>query len=172
MISEMEKYPQSNLTDVYKSWFQSVFGPGHLLNDTTAALRYLRAELEQTKVYKDTAGWFPLGTGGRFGRLNLYVVASGKVPFNQFWDAFIKSSNEFSVPQNAAWERQWKRIQSVTEKLPAKPGNFDAGKHTIDSLLNRNEYVIHHSRRFTEVYDPHYRVISTRIYREMRKRWL
>ncbi len=168
---ELERYPESNLRDIYKSWFQSVYGPGHLLTDSIAAIQYLSAELEQTRHYKDTTYWYPLGIDGRFGRLNLYVAASGKVPKEEFFNAFTESAGDFTLPEITDWHKKWSRIQSVMEKHGLKPGNYENDRRMIDSMLLNNEYVIHHSDKFIQFYDPHYRVISTAAYKKLKKRY-
>ena len=41
----MADYPASTLQDIYKSFFQDRFGPGHIVADTAQAVAYLRHEL-------------------------------------------------------------------------------------------------------------------------------
>lgn len=169
--SEMERYPESTLGDIYKSWFQSVYGPGHLLTDSAGAVHYLNAELAQTNDYNDTTYWCPLGMNGRFGRLNLYVVASGKVPREEYIAAFIESGKQFALPEIKEWRKEWNRVLSVMDKDGLKPDNFEKDRQTIDSLLMNNEYVFHHSNKYTQAYDPHYRVVSTAAYTKLKKKY-
>ena len=46
LIAYAEQYPAAEPTDLYKLVFQDMYGPGHLLTDSTAALRYINAELD------------------------------------------------------------------------------------------------------------------------------
>ena len=165
--AELERYPESTLQDVYKSWFQSVYGPGHLLNDSVGAYRYLSEELMQTTHYLDTTTWQPLGSNGHFGRLNLYVVASGKITKEAYFQAFMESAREYSLPEVTQWQEDWNEILSVMERQHIRPGNFDLDRRSLDSMLTSGQYVVHHSSHFLEQYDPHYRVISTAQYKKL-----
>ena len=44
----MQRYQGMQYRDIYKYFMQDFFGPGHILNDTVAAGRYLRSELAET----------------------------------------------------------------------------------------------------------------------------
>ena len=39
---QLQHYPASQYRDIYKNFMQDYFGPGHILNDTSAAGKYLR----------------------------------------------------------------------------------------------------------------------------------
>lgn len=41
---QLENYPESRLTDLYKNFFQDKFGPGHMVADTASAGAYIRRE--------------------------------------------------------------------------------------------------------------------------------
>ena len=61
------QYPHSTLQDIYKSFFQDRFGPGHLVADTAKAIGYLRAELDEAKetgimLYEPTGDQRALGS--------------------------------------------------------------------------------------------------------------
>ena len=40
--AQLKLYPESRLQDIYKNFYQDMFGPGHMIPDTTAAGNYLR----------------------------------------------------------------------------------------------------------------------------------
>ena len=44
---QMATYPESTLQDIYKSFYQEHFGPGHIISDTASARRYLMRELSE-----------------------------------------------------------------------------------------------------------------------------
>ena len=89
---QMQTYPKSTLKDLYKNFFQDKFGPGHIISDTTAAGNYLRRELAS---YTECTGEIaePTGWEGNFLRVNLSVIKNGRVPYNIFFDAFVRSVN-------------------------------------------------------------------------------
>ena len=44
---QLVTYPESTLQDIYKSFYQEHFGPGHIISDTASARRYLMRELSE-----------------------------------------------------------------------------------------------------------------------------
>ena len=50
---QLRDYPKSRLQDLYKSFFQDRFGPGHLVNDTSTAGKYLRYELNNSESFHE-----------------------------------------------------------------------------------------------------------------------
>jgi hypothetical protein len=45
VATQMESFPESRLQDLYKSFFQDRFGPGHIISDRQSALNYILSEL-------------------------------------------------------------------------------------------------------------------------------
>ncbi len=48
---QIQKYPESALKDIYKSFFQDEYGHGHLLTDTSVSRKYFDYELSQMTSY-------------------------------------------------------------------------------------------------------------------------
>lgn len=149
-------YPESTLQDVYKSFFQDRFGPGHLISDTTAAREYLHRELmemcETAMPYYE-----PVGAGEHYYRVSLAVIKDGLVSENDFFDAFIESAGKVTFPSVKEWANEWAEILKA---VPADIENYSADKAMIDSVLGEGKYAVHHSRRFNQAYHPHYRLID------------
>ena len=145
-----ERYPKSTVRDVYKSFFQDKYGPGHLLADTAAAGHYLRQELASydpdtlpfTGPYIDSTGW-----EHRFGRVDLRVIREGKVSYRDFFDAFVRSAQATPPVPAASWTREWSRVVEIMEKqqmpLTMHP-SYQADRDSITAMLQRGEYVGHH----------------------------
>jgi len=163
---QMTRYPQSSLQDIYKSFFQDKFGPGHLLSDTAAAGQYLRRELDSYNTdtlpflspYVDSTGWEHC-----FVRVDLRVVKEGKVSYRNFFEAFVRSAQAAPAISVAEWTKEWTRIVTVLEKQPFSvihQQDYQADKDSINAMLLRGEYVGHHSRKYVASYAPHYRLIA------------
>lgn len=45
VLGELKHYPETQLRDIYKNFFQDAYGPGHLIPDSTHAGKYLDIEL-------------------------------------------------------------------------------------------------------------------------------
>ena len=57
------------------------------------------------------------------------------------------------------WKKEWSVIDSVIGKLDLGLENVEADRCAIDSLLDKGEYVVHHSKVFEDTYSPPYRII-------------
>jgi hypothetical protein len=160
---QMKTYPQSTLKDLYKNFFQDRFGPGHIIADTTGSGRYLREELASYSQIEGGAAE-PTGWEGNFYRVNLSVVKSGEVPYDVYFDAFIRSVQGIRPPAVADWQKEWDRIESVIRSMRPDLPDYEADRKEIAERLERGDAVGHHSSRFEASYSPHYRIISKEIY--------
>lgn len=155
----IHKYPESTLQDIYKSFFQDEFGPGHLLSDTGAAKRYLEYELSEMT----SRGNFraePCGAGNNFCRVPLDLVKDHIIPPDDFLLAFMESASSFKIPEMDQWRVKWNSIEKIIEKMNLNLDNFDADRSSLAEMMSRNEYVVHHSEAYTRSYDPHYRIMK------------
>ena len=146
-----------------KNFFQDKFGPGHIISDTTAAGNYLRRELASyTECAGDVAE--PTGWEGNFLRVNLSVIKNGRISYQTFFDAFVRSVNGIRPVTVAEWQKEWLRIESVIRSMGLSLPDYEADRKEIEERLDRGEYVGHHSQVFEESYSPHYRIISRQIF--------
>lgn len=160
---QMKAYPKSTLRDLYKNFFQDNFGPGHLLSNPEAAENYLRSELESADSLPGPY-YEPTGFKGNFYRVNLSVIADGIMTFDEYFDAFSRSMREIEMMPVEEWKKEWSVIDSVIGKLDLGLENVEADRCAIDSLLDKGEYVVHHSKVFEDTYSPHYRIIGKKIF--------
>ncbi len=135
--SYVARYPQAQPEDLYKLVFQDLYGPGHLLTDSLAAVRYITREIEEMSdsaypehlhdIYDDP---FPLYEytlcDSNFVRVNLILVKRNIIPLSQLVSALLRS----------------------TEGIPSPDHRF----------------VMSHSAPFKAAYDPHYRIVRRDIF--------
>ncbi|MBR3886478.1 MAG: hypothetical protein IKJ21_02590 [Alistipes sp.] len=160
---QMERYPHSTLRDLYKNYFQDRFGPGHIIADEKAADNYLRYELENAATMEGD-DYEPTGYEERFMRVNLSVIADGRVPYNKYLSAFVRSVNGIEPITIEQWREEWAVIDEVIAKMNLNLPNYEADRAEIWTLLEQGEYVMHHSKLFEQHYDPHYRIIEREIF--------
>mgnify|MGYP006902054586 CR=1 FL=1 len=162
---KLDTYPASTLRDLYKSYFQDYYGPGHLISDTTRARKYLEYELG-LEDYKDTVMLDPAGYEGNFYRVNLLLLKEGTIPTDVFMKYFLESAGSVQPLPVPDWKKRWEVIQSEIDAVsPDLPG-YAADREFIDSLLRQGEFVVHHSDLFIQTYHPHYRIIHREIFDE------
>ena len=159
-ISEhLSLYPESTLQDLYKSFFQDEYGPGHLLIDTAGARNYFESELSEM-TGRGNHRIEPCGTGRKFYRVPLDLIKDSIVSKEVFFQAFAESGKSFKIPDIEEWKSKWALILSEIEAMNLELDNFMSDKESISEMLERGEFVAHHSQSFLQCYDPHYRIMS------------
>lgn len=137
LMQYTRSYPQAEPQDLYKLVFQDLYGPGHLLTDSAAAVRYISKEVAEMDdhVYPDVLGEqgiypFPLYEytlcDSNFVRVNLVLVKRGIISVNELVSALMRSTQGMPTPDP--------------------------------------KFVQTHSSKFKEYYDPHYRIVRRDIF--------
>ena len=93
-----ERYPAAESQDLYKLVFQDLYGPGHLLTDSLAAIRYISVEVAGMKDFSN----FPLYEytlcDSNFVRVNLLLVKRGVIPLERLVSALLRSAQGLPTP--------------------------------------------------------------------------
>ena len=161
-------YPEVQLADIYKSFYQDAFGPGHVLADSLASRRYFFSELEEGGEWGGPLFEFT-GEGNNFVRLNMDLVRKGIIPAETYFQAFVNSLGRVLPPSPEEWINQWTQIDSI---LKAKNFSFpdeEADRIMIDQKLKNHNFTVHHSERFDSIYNFHYRIISIPEFERLKK---
>ena len=162
---QLRDYPKSTLQDLYKSFFQDRFGPGHLVNDTSSAGNYLRYELNNSdsfhKMYYE-----PTGCDTNYYRVNLSVLKENKISYQKYFDAFLRSVEKIDLDAISEWKEEWGRIEEVIISMNLDLENFEEDLKMIHSVLEQGKYAVHHSEIYNSEYQPHYRIIEKTIFEE------
>ena len=161
---ELERYPRSQLSDVYKNFFQDFFGPGHILADTAASGRYLRSELAETGSF-DGPLYEPTGYNGNFYRVNISLIKDSVISYPEYFDAFYRSVSGITPPDPDTWRGEWRLIQQQIDSLGYRFDNEAADRALIRDRLESGDFAVHHSPAFNSNYEFHYRIISAPIFR-------
>lgn len=98
LMQYAQRYPAAEATDLYKLVFQDLYGPGHLLTDSLAAVRYISKEVAEMK---DT-NTFPLYEytlcDSNFVRVNLILVKRGIISLPELVSAVLRSAKGLPTP--------------------------------------------------------------------------
>ena len=160
VAAQMEAFPESRLQDLYKSFFQDRFGPGHLIADRESALRYILTELEEADTLMgpetELCGW-----QGNYVRVNLSVISDGKMTADEMVDALMASAKEVTKDDIGRWKKEWAQIEAIIEKNHPNIPDLAEDKAKIKEMLDAGQYACHHSPAYEAAYHPHYRIIMT-----------
>lgn len=166
-MEQLKSYPESTLQDIYKSFFQDEFGPGHLLNNLDHAREYFDMELEDM-VSRGRHESEAVGLGKNFVRVPMDLVKDDLIKDEDFFAAFIESSKDFKKPDLVYWKQRWELIEGVVEKMGLQLPDFDRDKQALRKMLDQGETMVHHSDRYNMAYDPHYRIMSLSMWEQLR----
>jgi hypothetical protein len=166
VAAELKLHPEAHLVDLYKYFFQDVFGPGHLVTDREAALKYLEQELTEAKFF-EPADYEELMFRKQFVRVNLHMIVDNEISKEELLHAFMMSARKFKLPEVEQWRITWNEIAlAIKETVPYLP-DFDLELRQIDSLLQSGSYTVHHSRDYIRLYEPHYRLIKREYFNKL-----
>ncbi|MBQ4547777.1 MAG: hypothetical protein IJA42_01100 [Bacteroidales bacterium] len=165
MERQLSDYPKSTLQDLYKSFFQDRFGPGHLVNDTSTAGKYLRYELNNSECFHERY-YEPTGYENNYYRVNLSVLKDNKISYHKYFDAFLRSVEKIDLDAISEWKEEWSEIESVIISMNLDLENFEEDLEMIHSVLEQGKYAVHHSEIYNSEYQPHYRIIEKKIFEE------
>jgi len=158
---QLVTYPESTLQDIYKSFYQEHFGPGHIISDTASARRYLMRELSE--MGKTQSPYFePTGSQGDYVRVYLSAIADSLITAEQLLDAFVRSANSRQEPA-VSWLEKWEAIVSIIQANKMKIEGFETDLPLLTEAA-RNSQAVHHSRRYNEAYHPHYRIVERGLF--------
>ncbi len=162
---QLSDYPKSTLQDLYKSFFQDRFGPGHLVNDTSTAGNYLRYELNNSESFHERY-YEPTGYEKNYYRVNISVLKENKISYQKYFDAFLRSVEKIDLDAISEWKEEWSEIESVINSMNLDLENFEEDLEMIHSVLEQGKYAVHHSEIYNSEYQPHYRIIEKKIFEE------
>ena len=153
--------PESTLQDIYKSFYQDRFGPGHIISDTASARSYLMRELSEMGE-TSAIHYEPTGSEGRFVRVHLSAVADGLITADQLLDAFVRSANMVQETETD-WETEWSSIVDIITKHGIQVNGIKEDAPSLEKA-SRNHQAVHHSRVYNNIYHPHYRIVERAIF--------
>lgn len=159
---QMEVHPESRLQDLYKSFFQDRFGPGHMISDRESAMNHILSELGQADS-TDAVFIEPCGWQHNYVRVNLSSVRLGLISAEELTDALMESAVPVTEGEIASWQEEWRAVLAIIEKHFPDITDLQQDSRRIDSLLCSGQYACHHSRAYNEAYKPHYRIIKKEI---------
>ena len=158
---QLVTYPESTLQDIYKSFYQEHFGPGHIISDTASARRYLMRELSEMGETQSPY-YEPTGSQGDYVRVYLSAIADSLITAEQLLDAFVRSANSRQEPA-VSWMEKWEAIISIIQANKIELEGFETDLPLLTEAA-RNNQAVHHSRRYNEAYHPHYRIVERGIF--------
>lgn len=165
----MDQFPQSDLCDVYKFCFQDVFGPAHIVESghgvlgSAKCVKNIEEEIAKSKQLGGPDYQYT-GCEGNYVRVNLSIVKSGKLTAAQLADCLCRSVEPPYQMSIEEWKYRWSQLEHILVSMKPAPGHFTMDSESIESLLERGGYTVHHSYSFNSTYNFHYRIIRRDVF--------
>ncbi len=164
----IDAFPKSTLQDIYKSFYQAVYGPEHLVTDSAKVIAYIEEELKQ-----DFDNKFPtvqyLGISDKFVRVNLDIIGAEetRISTEMLADCFMRSSQTKGDMPIEEFRSQWRLVVDYIISSDIQLDNFSQDSLYIESILAQGQYVWVHSPQYKAEYKPHYRVVTKEIFEQV-----
>lgn len=160
-----EVYPSAHLTDVYKSFFQDAFGPGHVIASRQGAVDAINAELaEMDSAELPEVPMEAVGFRGQYYRVDLGLVKAGLITVDQLVDAMIEGAEPLKPISVERWASDWDEIYQLIRNSGYSFTNERAEARAINDNLANGDPVGHHSDIFVKLYSPHYRIVRSDVF--------
>ena len=163
-------YPEAQLADLYKSFYQDSFGPGHILADTASSRKYYEYELSDTAAWTGPVYEFT-GCGENFVRLNMDLVRNGIIPQEEYFQAFVAGLGQLEKPEDETWITDWLETDSIVKAKGIRFPNEESDRALIDEKIATRKFTMHHSAAYDSIYRFHYRIISLPEFRKLRGKY-
>ncbi len=147
---EIDLFPEATLQDIYKLFYQAIFGTSHFIDSKDKAKQMLENELLKldTNVY-------PLELDISYvlniKRVSLYNIILKKISTDRLLNNFIAMSSKKQIFTNAVWIKEWQEIKQLTCDL------YPSITQNVNVAIDTNTQ-LHHSQQYREHYQPHYRL--------------
>lgn len=158
-------YPESQLQDVYKNFYQEHFGPEHIITDTVSVRNYLDRELATMRDRRNNIYFESIGLEGNYVRVYLDAIIDEMITPGQLLQAFVESANKHKHPATS-WAAKWQAIVDVIDEI--KPG-YGVEERDVLCQASREGKAVHHSNAYNAAYHPHYRIVEREIFEQQLK---
>ena len=160
---EKKEHPKAKIEDYYKLVFQSIFGPGHLVRDKDQTLRYLEEEWESVSPDSSCHLVQDISINMAVFRLSLQNCKANQIPLDLIADVFFEGSKCFQNPLQADFPKILHVLSCILIKSDFGFLSEDVNQ-ILPMELSDNFPIMHHSKVYRELYQPHYRVIPASLF--------
>jgi len=169
--SWVERYPESDVRDIYKLFFQAFHGAEHIVMDISSTKYWFLREWDEM-VLKEGDENLPISEPIHIEkitppiyRINLKPCKASGVNPEIILEQFIASSRDFpnSWPKRdfdfrMAFIETWMSLMKliISDRVPIE---MDKYRKFTSVAKSQNWPVVHHSNEYKAAYDPHYRLV-------------
>ena len=157
--AELQKHPRAQLIDIYKLFYQSAFGPGHIISDADSAREYLTEELQDSRRF-EAGNYQEITFFNDYYRVNLLLIIKDAISFDDYLAAFLASAKPEKEYSWDEWKIAWQKINLLLQNNGINFENEESDRMEIAKILKNEIRLFSHSKIYRDLYHPHYRLIS------------
>ena len=155
---ELQQYPQAQLQDIYKLFYQGSFGPAHFIKSRQQAGASIKMELVEVRGENKFPLFQNISYLGWFYRVDLNYLTHSNMKIADFSDLFYRSSLLKPIICHETWLQEWGKIEEILFNHFRIP-NYRDDRKWLQKKLQAGELIFSHSAIFSQEYQPHYRLI-------------
>jgi uridine kinase len=151
VTEQIKRYPDSEIDDFVKLAYQASWGPAHALADRSAAWKYFSREFSAVKP-DDNIPLFEI-ISPDYCRINLGAWKQAGLPEKWLFNMFYASA-EVLPDSHIIFNDYIRQLRTVLGER----------KNALDDFMKQYRGgAVHHSLRYREKYQPHYRLVNVRF---------
>ena len=159
----LAKHPEMESVDLYKLIYQGAMGPAHLGTTYEEIHSYLIREMKKIQG-RDKKMVEKITSDNKYLRINLFAFkkAEGNI------DSLAKMVYRSCQKEPKGFEKINKYMETASKIIKSKKTNLDYDDFIkLWQEIKQNNYPVpHHSEQYITKYNPSYRVISQKEYKE------
>lgn len=154
----LQRYPGMELVDIYKLLHQAAMGPGHAVEDPSAAKARLLTEAAGLAAGPEDPIADPISPDGRLARVHLRAYLAAGHNLDVLANAFVQTA----ATHAAAPDKLVKFCGCLGDLAAAGgiPFSRDEVERYFEQIAARSYPVVHHSDSYRSQYHPAYRVVA------------
>ena len=164
IITQFNRYPKMEVTDLFKIVYLAAMGNKHLLKDKSKAYKYLKYEFENIKASDSEPLYEEISPDGRFVRVNLRPYKAKEWYIDDLFEIMLKTASYY--------DESIKKLNNYCYYLIEfqKQGCIPFSKNSLKNIIfkmKENQYALfHHSKEYKKHYKPAYRVVSFDLFKK------
>lgn len=158
LTQHARRYPQCDVADLFKLIHQAANGSEHALSSEAQARDWLERELAQLGPGPEEPLLDPIAPEGRVVRIHLRPFAQRHLNADALLQAFILTANASPPAPDRLLEYVAVASQLAQEEL--LPFSAQQVLRYLGDWRAAGFPAVHHSQRYTEHYQPAYRVVA------------
>ncbi|HHI87539.1 MAG TPA: hypothetical protein ENK03_01175 [Candidatus Cloacimonetes bacterium] len=146
-----------DMVDVYKLIFQSIMGPGHILQNEEKAFLFLKQEYKSNIPVYEKSMYTDIVLENELVRVNIPIYK--KVGSADQIFAMMRETAAYITPNKTVLNNYWNTLGDLIKKNRIENLSINDYKILTDFLHDHDFPHLSHSEKYKKLYNPSYRIV-------------